>query len=979
MAEESRGKRRKQANPRRNRAECSLGSEGEDEGCVWGTDVKDERHEHDKMSLTASEGTEAGSPARSTRGHSLSPSLEHWDETENTTLPSTTGDTEPSMYTQKDARVEEDWARYDFLMQLRKVSQQHNGSIASYHMAGPQDDTPSTLSPGVQESPEGKDPGSPDPTGTEMHVCPFCQRSYQRGSYLKEHMKLCQRERGHSVCSLCGYSTPFRAQMERHMALHTQVKEKISVSDPNIENRKFKCTQCGKAFKYKHHLKEHLRIHSGEKPYECSNCKKRFSHSGSYSSHLSSKKCLSGGGSGNGTYFNGHSHPAYLFPSPTSPPVVGSKNGNRGKSSPYAPLSHCFTEQLANQGQDSLASALQASDLSRPWDSVAAMRMGVFKGTTLLPLLHSGGKFEQLLQEMLRKEVGKDEQPGRRQEKEEDKTEMRDREKNDAPVSAVSCQQCFQLFPNEVVLKQHERYLCKGKDEQDAVQMHYNKDGAPLNFSRISQNDTQKTPTTPNGMTRALSSPQRTSWHSLPQQLLVPLQSPLHFHSEHAPAYWPNRKTDSPGNSSVMSPISPSLQEQRRPGFSSPSGSSPCQPFQHRPSPRSEGSQSEPLDLSIPKVRKGSEPAADCNGSSPKLDHRDVEHMSRRLSPISHHEAGGAYRPLFGSAVFSNYPYFNPIMSSSLSAMGHNGLTSIPLTPPAPSTGFLSSIAYMMETENETMLKRMHQEMNVMGDARARGCLDYLSLMEEGLDGDHGSGRKRLRKTDEGLYACDICDKSFQKSSSLLRHKYEHTGKRPHECKICKKAFKHKHHLIEHSRLHSGEKPYQCDKCGKRFSHSGSYSQHMNHRYAFCGRDNDADTQGEEQILGDTALYRNTHKQLHPETRDNPLMLEETATFLSDSSVDTALLGFRAEEEDEEEEEEEEEEESSLSNHAHRRRVERRLAIEDRSKHMEESTEDSKKRNKKEAGGQDTKNDHHRSEIKVENDEEQIDTKQESV
>lgn len=30
----------------------------------------------------------------------------------------------------------------------------------------------------------------------------------------------------------------------------------------------------------------------GEKPYECSNCKKRFSHSGSYSSHISSKKCV---------------------------------------------------------------------------------------------------------------------------------------------------------------------------------------------------------------------------------------------------------------------------------------------------------------------------------------------------------------------------------------------------------------------------------------------------------------------------------------------------------------------------------------------------------------------------------------------------------------------------------------------------------------------------------------------------------------
>ncbi|CAG9534140.1 unnamed protein product [Cercopithifilaria johnstoni] len=126
------------------------------------------------------------------------------------------------------------------------------------------------------------------------------------------------------------------------------------------------------------------------------------------------------------------------------------------------------------------------------------------------------------------------------------------------------------------------------------------------------------------------------------------------------------------------------------------------------------------------------------------------------------------------------------------------------------------------------------------------GLANLQKVLEQSDDNDDnasdislGDKRHRLnwkshRTDEEGLYACDQCDKMFGKQSSLARHKYEHSGQRPYKCDVCEKAFKHKHHLTEHKRLHSGEKPFQCDKCLKRFSHSGSYSQHMNHRYSYC-------------------------------------------------------------------------------------------------------------------------------------------------
>ncbi|XP_078281741.1 zinc finger protein 438-like isoform X2 [Rhinoraja longicauda] len=59
----------------------------------------------------------------------------------------------------------------------------------------------------------------------------------------------------------------------------------------HLDVQAYRCNVCNQGFQFKHHLQDHLNIHSKNKPYCCRVCHKAYSYSGSLSTHM--KRCHS--------------------------------------------------------------------------------------------------------------------------------------------------------------------------------------------------------------------------------------------------------------------------------------------------------------------------------------------------------------------------------------------------------------------------------------------------------------------------------------------------------------------------------------------------------------------------------------------------------------------------------------------------------------------------------------------------------------
>ncbi|KAG5896115.1 hypothetical protein JTB14_006903 [Gonioctena quinquepunctata] len=106
--------------------------------------------------------------------------------------------------------------------------------------------------------------------------CCVCSKDFPNRRSLMSHCSYVHKDIGVNttkVCEICGKEVINKQVLRDHMRIHT-------------EERPFDCPQCPRKFRQSSALKKHMRSHTGECPFECEICGKKYKYWAGFDYHM---------------------------------------------------------------------------------------------------------------------------------------------------------------------------------------------------------------------------------------------------------------------------------------------------------------------------------------------------------------------------------------------------------------------------------------------------------------------------------------------------------------------------------------------------------------------------------------------------------------------------------------------------------------------------------------------------------------------
>lgn len=138
-----------------------------------------------------------------------------------------------------------------------------------------------------------------------------------------------------------------------------------------------------------------------------------------------------------------------------------------------------------------------------------------------------------------------------------------------------------------------------------------------------------------------------------------------------------------------------------------------------------------------------------------------------------------------------------------------------------------------------TVHKQMHQSQKHFSCGTCNRKFDnivtyemHMKIHERQLTSDNNNKsndtpKKTVNGKDKPGFACQYCERVFQRPYEKVKHERVHTGEKPYSCEVCGKTFRVSYSLTLHLRTHTNIRPYVCTTCNKRFKSHQVYSHHL--------------------------------------------------------------------------------------------------------------------------------------------------------